>query len=131
MNRAEQLLQGGLCGEYATFAVKKILEKYPQARNLIEYVVFDKSCHQLIVIGRDKKSSPCDPNTWGNDAVICDPWARKVYKVSDLKKVRETSKIAFVEPTYNNEVTAEEQEHSTYLEGEIACYGLANSRIIK
>lgn len=32
--------------------------------------------HELVVIGRRPGSDPADMDSWGPDAVVCDPWAR-------------------------------------------------------
>lgn len=42
--------------------------------------------HFFLVIGRDINSDPKDYKTWGSSAVICDPWAGKVFLASDLEK---------------------------------------------
>lgn len=46
----------------------------------IELVSIPK--HTFIIIGRDPGSSINDPECWGEDVVICDPWRRK-YKSLD------------------------------------------------
>lgn len=43
--------------------------------------------HTFIVLGRDEKSDPNDYTTWGNDAIICDPWAEKQYFVRDIPQI--------------------------------------------
>jgi hypothetical protein len=35
--------------------------------------------HVFVVIGRPKESDVTTYTTWGNDAVVCDPWARRAY----------------------------------------------------
>lgn len=35
--------------------------------------------HAFVVIGRDLKSDPSQPHTWGKSAVICDAWSKKAY----------------------------------------------------
>ena len=45
--------------------------------------------HALLVIGRDPNSDIADPGTWGDDTVICDPWAKRAYAVSAFKEEME------------------------------------------
>lgn len=77
-------LKGGYCGELATKTASYIREKDPNVN--AELVSLDN--HELVVIGRRKNSDPKDPRTWGDKAVLCDPWAEKMYPVTDLEKER-------------------------------------------
>jgi hypothetical protein len=45
--------------------------------------------HALLIIGRDPRSDIADPGTWGDDTVICDPWAQRTYAVSAYKEEME------------------------------------------
>lgn len=40
--------------------------------------------HQWVVIGRTKGSSEDNPDVWGPDAVICDPWDKKAYAATEF-----------------------------------------------
>jgi hypothetical protein len=40
--------------------------------------------HQWVVIGRTKGSSQDNPDLWGGDAVICDPWDKKAYAATEF-----------------------------------------------
>lgn len=122
LSEIKKSLKGGMCGEYAEFAVEKILDKYPHARNLIEFGFVKKSFHQFVVIGRAKNSKPDEPATWGNAAVILDPWAKKIYKASDFAKIRSADNITYVEPIEFNEVLEMPECH--YLEGDLFCMTL-------
>ncbi|MFN4150347.1 MAG: hypothetical protein ACK4IX_05345, partial [Candidatus Sericytochromatia bacterium] len=46
----------------------------------------DKSRHAFTVIGRDPSSDFNDPKTWGDKAVICDPYYNETYPASELDK---------------------------------------------
>jgi hypothetical protein len=41
--------------------------------------------HIFLVLNRAPGSDPSNPATWGQHAVICDPWSDKVYKASDYR----------------------------------------------
>lgn len=40
--------------------------------------------HQWVVIGRVKGSSAADPDKWGAEAVICDPWDKTWYAATEF-----------------------------------------------
>jgi hypothetical protein len=68
------------CGEIAAIAFVEA-----QSNPCISSVDFCRTSeghHNLIVIGRKKDSDPDDISTWGDEAVVCDPWALKIYPVS-------------------------------------------------
>ena len=46
------------------------------------------SDHVLVVIGRLPGSNPNDMNTWGPDAVVCDPWAGLTYPLSEYREMQ-------------------------------------------
>ncbi len=54
--------------------------------------------HALLVIGRDKNSDPSNVETWGGNAVICDPWANKVYPAKDYRAQLENLYNGFITP---------------------------------
>lgn len=77
----------GNCQEYAMLALEYCLklptqqvEAFYFANN--SYFGYKKD-HVFIVIGRDPTSDLKDIKTWGADAVVCDPWARKVYPATE------------------------------------------------
>jgi hypothetical protein len=53
--------------------------------HLAEIVQTKDETHALIIFGRLRNSDLDDPATWGNDAVICDPWANSCYPASRMK----------------------------------------------
>ncbi|CAM2764380.1 hypothetical protein [Legionella worsleiensis] len=86
------LLQAAQCGEMTFFAVCNIEETCPEVR--VEAVHLKH--HEMVVIGRKKRSDPLNILTWGENAVICDPWAKMTYKAVSFFKVRdETPHIPF------------------------------------
>jgi hypothetical protein len=40
--------------------------------------------HVFVVIGRPKATDISNSDTWGPDAVVCDPWARRAYRAQNL-----------------------------------------------
>ncbi|MPQ69654.1 MULTISPECIES: hypothetical protein [unclassified Pseudomonas] len=40
--------------------------------------------HVFVVCGRGVQTNLQDPTTWNDDAVICDPWAKRAYFVADM-----------------------------------------------
>ncbi|HGK6652029.1 TPA: hypothetical protein ACJ5DZ_003124, partial [Legionella pneumophila] len=59
--------------------------------------------HCLIVIGRVSGSDPNDISTWGEEAVICDPWAEKAYPLSEFRKMQSPENdIRYPEMCYAN-----------------------------
>ena len=61
----------GNCGESAALAFVYLAERHVRP---LDYMVDVDADHAFVVIGRAKASKPEDPNTWGRDAVVCDPW---------------------------------------------------------
>ena len=74
----------GNCGELAYFALDYILYHAPPELNAETYSIRGGN-HSFLVINRDPNSDPNLPETWGTDAVICDPWANKVYRARDYR----------------------------------------------
>lgn len=77
-------LEGGYCRELSHLAKSEIESKFKNIK--VEVVSLDYHC--LLVIGRKENSDPNDIETWGANAVMCDPWARKVYPASKFWDVR-------------------------------------------
>lgn len=71
----------GNCGEYSFLALNYLRK---QDVHLAEQFCIQGDDHAFVVIGRDVGSLENDPKTWGPSAVICDPWADKVYSASDI-----------------------------------------------
>ena len=77
-------LEGGYCRELSHLAKTEIESKFKNIK--VEVVSLDYHC--LLVIDRKAGSDPNDIETWGENAVMCDPWARKVYPASKFWDVR-------------------------------------------
>ncbi|MBN9231757.1 MAG: hypothetical protein BGO90_14945 [Legionella sp. 40-6] len=69
----------GNCHELAIMALDYVLN-LPK-KNVIRAEIFhiQNGDHVFLVIGRDELSIASSPETWGEQAYICDPWANKVY----------------------------------------------------
>lgn len=48
----------------------------------IDYMSQADKDHAFVVLGRKGGSDPSKPASWGADAVVCDPWAHRVYLAS-------------------------------------------------
>lgn len=52
----------------------------------IECAFLENGDHAFLVIGRDHNSNPYDYTTWGDDAVLCDPWSGAHYPATLLER---------------------------------------------
>lgn len=68
----------GNCEEYSQLALYFALKADPK----INAEIFGCGDHAFIVFDRDPKSNLNDLDTWGSDALICDPWKGLIYPVS-------------------------------------------------
>jgi len=75
----------GNCTELAIQALDYVLSHLFSSNIKInaEVYLISGGDHVFLVLNRDPWSNPQDPKTWGENAVICDPWANKVFKASD------------------------------------------------
>ena len=71
----------GNCWEYTLLALYYVMVHYPD--KLAEAYYIDGGEHAILVIGRQPDSDPSNPLTWGEDAVICDPWSNKTYRAQE------------------------------------------------
>ncbi|ASQ46728.1 hypothetical protein [Legionella clemsonensis] len=71
----------GNCNELAELALDYIAHYAPH----VDAEVFQLlgGNHVLLVVGRLKGSDPEKPETWGQNAYICDPWSNEVYPASE------------------------------------------------
>ncbi|HHF0526988.1 TPA: hypothetical protein ACTUT5_003839 [Legionella anisa] len=95
----------GSCHELAFQALDYILK----ANSEINAEIFsiqraasdiDSGDHEFLVLNRKQPSDPKRPETWGDDAVICDPWANKVYAAKEYRSQLEAYK--YDEPNKKN-----------------------------
>ncbi|HAU1574335.1 TPA: hypothetical protein JBI85_11355 [Legionella pneumophila] len=90
----------GNCGEQAQTAFC-----FLQSRRVapLDYCQTSIGEHCLIVIGRVSGSDPNDISTWGEEAVICDPWAEKAYPLSEFREMQNPDNdIRYPEMCYTN-----------------------------
>lgn len=79
------------CDEYARLALHFIdaLNNKLDNTKKIRAEIFELTGHVVLVINRAKNSVENDHTTWGEDAVICDPWSNSptntVYNASECK----------------------------------------------
>lgn len=70
----------GSCIELAHQALEYILYYYPHI--YAEIYTIKGGDHYFLVLNRKEKSIANDPGTWGENAIICDPWANQSYLAS-------------------------------------------------
>lgn len=71
----------GNCGEYADLVLNFLRKNNV---DLAELVVIIDDNHVFVVINRNPKSDINKPEEWGENAIICDAWANKVYLASEI-----------------------------------------------
>ena len=71
----------GNCGEYGSLALNYLRK---QGVDNAETYSIGEDDHCFAVIGRAEGSNPSKPETWGPDAVVCDPWSDKVYPAIEI-----------------------------------------------
>lgn len=65
----------GNCGDFASLALYFCKKHNCPAENIL----LANADHEFVVINRLPDSDINDPSTWGEDAIICDPFYKKVY----------------------------------------------------
>ncbi|MHB1947417.1 MAG: hypothetical protein ACYCQI_04810 [Gammaproteobacteria bacterium] len=73
----------GNCGELVAFAFDYVLQTNPKVNAEIIHIA--NGNHVVLVIGRNPDSDPNDPATWGDDAYMCDPLEKTVYKATEYQ----------------------------------------------
>ncbi|MFW2571582.1 pentapeptide repeat-containing protein [Legionella sp. 29fVS95] len=73
----------GNCGELALMAA--ILVKDFGFQGSVEYMEFKKYDHFFVVLNRPNSSKKDQPNTWGPDTVILDPWLKAVFTADQFE----------------------------------------------
>ena len=71
----------GNCHELAVQALDYILRYAPEIN--AEVYTIEGGDHVFLVLNRDPYSKAEDPSNWGDNAVICDPWADEAYPAKD------------------------------------------------
>lgn len=86
----------GNCGEHALVALHYLQKHQKSVR--AEFAYMTNADHNFVVVGRDPESSLTDSSTWGESAIICDPWAHQIYPASDLPhKLKKICKLNTIE----------------------------------
>ena len=70
----------GNCGERALMALDFFMQYAPDIN--AEVYGIQNGDHNFLVVARHEGSDPENPETWGEEAHICDPWANLVYPAS-------------------------------------------------
>lgn len=75
----------GNCGQFARVGLQYAIDRATSQRVEMFYVTGGD--HVFLVIGRKKDSDPNDTQTWGPDAVICDPWVSSCFPAKLIKEM--------------------------------------------
>jgi len=67
--------KAGNCNEQSIVA---FMDLYDKGIRPLAWVHLDNGRHAFVVIGRKPKTGN-NPKDWGEDCVVCDPWAREAY----------------------------------------------------
>lgn len=67
--------KAGNCNEQSIVA---FMDLYDSGIRPLSWVHLDNGKHAFVVIGRKPKSGN-NPANWGDDCVVCDPWANEAY----------------------------------------------------
>lgn len=74
----------GNCGEQAAIAYKHLVKRL--LASPVDYMHRTTADHAFVVIGRVERSDPADPQTWGPDAAVCDPWDKASYAARSMNE---------------------------------------------
>lgn len=74
----------GNCSEMASYALYLAMKNYPDINSSVATI--ENGDHVFVVIDLDRKADINDYTTWGEHAVICDPWSGKAYPVSKIAR---------------------------------------------
>ncbi|WP_347251442.1 hypothetical protein [Legionella sp.] len=75
----------GNCQELAFVALDYVIDNGPPGIDAEVYGLSGGD-HVFLVIGRPENSDPNNPDTWGENAFIADPWANQIYPASQYKE---------------------------------------------
>ncbi|WP_203108388.1 hypothetical protein [Legionella bononiensis] len=112
----------GHCGELAQAVFIHLIDKGIAPVDMCYTTV---GRHALLVLGRKSDSDPADISTWGDEALICDPWANMIYPVSQFRAKQTLNQYNH----YNPEIYKEfgEELPPFYLAGDLSIrYGVKN-----
>lgn len=83
---SEMALKYSVGNCYEKSAAALFFLKEQDSETPVELYDIEEGEHCFIVIGRKRSSDPKDYKTWGEDALICDLWAEKVFAVSEVER---------------------------------------------
>jgi hypothetical protein len=75
----------GNCGEQSATAFVYLLDHGVRPPDWM--ALQDPGDHAFVVIGRLRNSIESEPETWGDRAIVCDPWKGKVYSPRELRRM--------------------------------------------
>lgn len=75
----------GNCREYAMQALDFVIHQLNSCV-FAELFSIKNGNHNVLVLNRLPDSDPAKPETWGDNAVVCDPWGNKVYKATEYRE---------------------------------------------
>lgn len=79
-----QIFRAGNCSEMASIGLEFAKSKH-LTDNIEKFCIFEGD-HVFLVIGRDLESDPSDYKSWGENAVVCDPWSGAYYPATLLEE---------------------------------------------
>ncbi len=74
------------CGNCMEQAAIAFIDLFDQHVLPVDLMASERINHTFVVIGRVKTSEQEHPETWGPDAVVCDPWDEKAYPASEIQE---------------------------------------------
>ncbi|MEI8125954.1 MAG: hypothetical protein WCG42_09370 [Parachlamydiaceae bacterium] len=91
----------GNCHELAQMALHYMITEQPDVNAEVYYI--KGGDHVFLVVGRKIKSAPHRPDTWGDEAYICDPWSNNVYPANEyLTKTKNFFQVSTADGAYTN-----------------------------
>lgn len=74
------------CGDRATLVQQKLNRQHIPNKKVMLQSIEPFAEHEFNVVGLDENADISDPSTWGDNAVIIDTWANKVFNVNSAKE---------------------------------------------
>ncbi len=106
------------CAVLSNYAVGYMQRHYPNVS--FEFIFL--AHHALMAIGRPANSNPKDIKTWGEETLICDPWAKQIYLAADFPSFQKNAPdiLVYALDNANNHCVMMSKGH--YLAGEPEIY---------
>lgn len=105
MASVSSIVKVGNCGELAAVAAVEARKiKFGRIDFCsVQYSTNEQNNHIFLILNKEDGSDINKPETWGDKALILDPWREKVYKAVDFNKNDEKGLKIKYEGTYRNE----------------------------